>query len=252
MDPSQWSSVESQAKAQELVDKIQQLQNNATATNTELLNQYSSLEKYTEALDQLRDMTSRLGENLDRHTNPDVYNPYYSMQRVLSEEPIDIDSSLAGSCNIVSTRRALSKLGIDIHDDATEEKIARIVDYSPITQLSSTGHLPRVYRHYGFEYNTYLTSLPIEEIDKITKQGHAVTVGLSKPNIGRHSLLIEEVTKTEKDDYLVTFSDPFSYKKVTLPYQELEKVLSGTYTFPSERQRKTLQPILEENERFKI
>lgn len=66
---------------------------------------------------------------------------------------------------------------------------------------------------------------------------------VKRPGMGVHSLLIEKVTRTE-NAYHVTFYDPYDNKIVTLPYKELEKVLTGHYTLPSKEQMKTREPIL--------
>lgn len=120
-----------------------------------------------------------------------------------------------------------------------------------------TSSIQKAYRHYGFDYtyidnNTNMEKLvTIEEIDRITKQGHVVNVSVNKPGIGAHSLLIEGVTRAE-NDYCVTFYDPEINKRVTLPYEELEKVLTGHHTLPSDKQIKTREPILKKQHTYHL
>ena len=47
---------------------------------------------------------------------------------------------------------------------------------------------------------------------------------------------------------LFPFYDPPPNKLVTLPYEELEKVLDGRYTLPSEEQLQTREPILKDRD----
>jgi hypothetical protein len=148
----------------------------------------------------------------------------------------------------------LRKLGIDIHADATEEKIAQLVKYPAVPKEGGaySHNIHKAFQHYGFDYISVDTIfdpgkiVTIDDIDRITKQGHVVVTGVCKPNIGGHFLLIEQVTRTENGDR-VTLYDPYYDEEVTLPYEELEKVLDGTYTLPSEKQRETWKPILKDN-----
>ncbi len=245
-----WCSPELRKKVETLVENIQQLYNEATATKREL-NQWSNyLERFAETLGQSLKVSGNLVDKLINQIHPDVYSPYYSMKHAHFGQSIDIDSTLPASCGINTTRRGLSKLGRDIHSDATEKMIAQLVEYpsKPKTGGTRADKIQEAYRHYGFDYtsidgdtNTEKV-VTIEDIDRITKHGHVVNVRVKRP-IGGHYLLIEGVTRTE-DDCLVTFYDPNPHKLVTLPYKELEKVLTGDYTLPSEEQMKTREPIL--------
>jgi predicted nucleic acid-binding Zn-ribbon protein len=243
---SWWRSPESREKVEELVETIQQLREHAIATKNQLDEYGHSLETYAKELDQKLDISVNLLKDLACQVSPDHYNPYYSMDRVISKEDVEIDSTLPGPCGIKTTRWGLSKLGIDIKKDATEEKIVPLVEYPSINDKKGGVHRNKVseaYQAYGFDYRYYEGMLNIEEIEHITKQGHVVNVGLYKDKIGGHFLLFEGVTRTE-NGYHVTFYDPHDSKRVTLPYEELEKVLAGHYTLPSEEQMKTREPIL--------
>ena len=170
------------------------------------------------------------------------YNPYYSMECVISREDVDIDFTRPMSCGIKTARRGLSKLGIDIHSEVTEEKIAELVKYDRIKGVHLR-NISQAYQHYGFDYIYKEELVSIDDIENITKHGHDINVRICKPSTEGHFLLIEGVTRAE-NDYLVTFYDPNDSKKVALSYKELEKVLTGHYVLPSEEQMQTLEPIL--------
>jgi hypothetical protein len=239
-------SPESRKKVEKLVKDIQELHKKIDNTNEDY-NDFKNL------VIELKEV----GKKLDAYIiDPNSYNPYYLIDRVLRKESVDIDKTLPGSCGIKTTRRGLSKLGID----TTKEEVADRFVYKDALSWESQG----AFQHYGFEY-TYVTDcktsttignpiikvVTIEDIDHITKQGHVVEAGVSKPGIGAHYLLIEGVTKTE-NGYLVTFYDPNPDELVTLPYKELEKVLMGHYTIPSEEQMKTREPILKREQMHQI
>jgi hypothetical protein len=246
---------ELEKKKSALITNAQQLCDHAIATQKALSEHYDYLKfTYKDEIFQERLRFYELTNKLWRQLSPSKHNPFYLMEHVISMEDVNIDSTLPGPCGIKATRRGLSKLGIDIEEDATEDKIARLVEHSeegtlfkdsgPATRISK---ISKAYQDgYGFDYISIDPFgggvVTIEDIERITQKGHVVHAAVYS-GVGNHGLLIEGVTRTENGDH-VTFYDPYNDKKVTLPYQELEKVLTDQYTIPSEEQMKTREPIL--------
>jgi hypothetical protein len=252
-----------------LREQIQKLVNKSSRCPHELQEKVKSLQKKVESLHQEAIKTQQLYDQIktDAETlspkqmkffrelqykiqnyilRPEKYNPYYPIERVDSWDRFDIDSTLPGPCAIKTTRRGLSKLGIDIHSKATEEEVVRLAEYPSIAKRGgvSRNKIFKPYSHYLYDYKYYQGWLTIDEIERITNQGHVIDVGVFKPGIGGHSLLIEKVERRIWSDNCIKFYDPFNDQLVTLPYKELKKVLTGCYTLPSKRQRETLKPIL--------
>jgi hypothetical protein len=243
-----WCSLDSRIKVKQLVKRIQQLHEEATTIEEKLDQHYNHLNAYAEELHQELASFDGLKDKIWPPTDlPDNYSPYYSIERARIGQSVNLDFTLSESCSVMSTRRGLSLLGIDIHSNATEQEIAQIVENSGTG--TSSDQIQKAYQHYGFDY-TYLNTnrdlgkvVTIEDIDRITKQGHVVDVRVKKSDFAGHSLLIEGVIK-EGNSYHVTFYDPYNHKIVALPYEELEKVLDDIYTLPSEEQVQTREPLL--------
>ena len=67
-----------------------------------------------------------------------------------------------------------------------------------------------------YRYINLGTVVTIEDIYRVTEKGHVVNAEVGKPSIGNHSLLIEEVTRTENGDdvtYHATFYHPYDDEK---------------------------------------
>jgi hypothetical protein len=135
--------------------------------------------------------------------------------------------------------------------DATYPKVAQLVNYYSFASKGITmpWNIPNAFRHYGFDYiytNTNIDTSKLVTIDKIkqiTQQGHSIVTEVEKPGVRWHYLLIENATKMGGGDK-ITFYEPAGSILVTLPYKELEQVLTGRYILPSEEQVKTKEPIL--------
>jgi hypothetical protein len=222
-----------------LAENIEQLHQHAIAAQE----QYNQIKTSTEELCQEQEKLDNLNSKFYNYTHKeDIYNCYYPIDRVCSKESINIDSTLPGPCAILTTRRGLNKLGKNIHDDVTEKKIAQLVKHSK-EEGAHPSHIQQAYQHYGFDYMSRKTFLPIEQIDHITKHGHVVDMGVSKPGLENHSLLIEGVRRTNEGDFVVFF-DPADKKVRELEYKYLERISTGAYTYPSQRQIETREPIL--------
>ncbi len=129
MNVGQWCSDESRVKVQELADNIQQLYNYADAIDKQLNEHYNHLKIFAEGLPQELEKLENFCSKFWHYQSSDYYNPYYTKKRARVEGMGDIDYTLPGTCSIMSTRRGLRKLGIDIHSDATEKKIAQLIEY---------------------------------------------------------------------------------------------------------------------------
>ena len=215
---------------------------------------------FTEALELTKpkrklDTSFSLEEDL-RNQLPSDYNFYYSRgERVTVVN--DINSTVLGPCAVMTTMRALSKFGIDLKEDATEKKIVKLVNNDVINGGTPAYEIQKAYQHYGFDYKHYEDKVvTIDDIQRITEQGHVIDVCVSKPGIA-HSLLIEGIKKTEndrqcrasdltggEDDYTVILYDPCKRAIMKVPYKELKIVLDGRCTLPSEEQMKTPEPLL--------
>jgi uncharacterized coiled-coil DUF342 family protein len=240
VDESSRCPRELQEKVKPLTEKIEQLHQKATATQ-QLYEQIKKTD--TEKLHQEQVKFNKLADRIWHYTCPEKYNPYYPIDRVYSKKSLHIDNTLSGPCAIMTIRRGLSILGINIRRVATEKNVAQLVEYLDTERGTLNYNIQNVYQHYGFDYRYYDGLVTIDEIEQITQKHHVVNIGVYKPGLGAHSLLIEKVTKTN-DSYCVNFYDPHGETIVVLPYEELEKVLTGKYTLPSKRQRETREPIL--------
>ena len=209
---------------------------------------HQQMRQYEKALDDFTQMCARgyslpyIKEALLTCQIPS-YSPYYSSEHACVEQSIDdIYSMWPESCVIKTTMRGLSKLGINIKKDATEENIAKLVGYPIDPKRGGAWEymISKALQHYGFEY-IYISGkvVTINEIKCITENGGFIAVQVHKSGIGTHSLLIEGVS-----GHNVIFYDPYNDKKVRLPYQKLKKILTGRYTRPSEEQMKTRKPLL--------
>ena len=237
-DLGSWGSPELREQVKTLVENIEQLHQHAIATQE----QYNQIKTDVRELCQEQEKFDNLDDKFWDHTDSSVYSHYYPKDRVLSEESIDIDSTLPGPCGILAIRLGLRKLGIDIENNATEDNIAKIVNYSKEIGTQSW-NVNRAFHYYGFDYVSRKGLLTIEQIDHITKQGHVVELGVFKPEIGGHSLLILRVERTNEGNFVVFF-DPNGRKVRKLEYKYLERISIGAYTYPSERQIETREPIL--------
>jgi hypothetical protein len=238
VDLGSWCSSELREQVKTLEENIEQLHQHAIATQE----QYNQIKTDVAELCQEQEKFDNLEDKFWDHTGPDIYSHYYPKDRVRSEESINIDSTLPGPCAILAIRQGLHKLGIDIENKATERKIAKLVKHSEETGAFSW-NVQHAYQHYGFDYISRKGLLPIEQIDHMTKQGHVIEVGVFKPEIGGHSLLIEGVERTNEGDFVVFF-DPNGKKVRKLEYKYLERISTGAFTYPLERQIKTREPTL--------
>lgn len=244
-------SPESQKKVEILVKNIRKLHKDATAIEQNLDDYNTVLEDISKECNKYLEKLEPLKKKFEPYIDSSVYNPYYSMKDAHIDQCVDVNPMLPNSCAVMAARWGLSKLGIDIHSNATEEEIAKRVNFQSEIGGTYISNTPNAYRHYGYDYihiSAYMDmekEVTIETIDSITKLGHAVHVGVEKPEIGGHVLLIEGVTNTE-DGHHITLFDPWSKQIVTLPYKELEKVLTHDYTLPSDEQMKTREPILKD------
>jgi tetratricopeptide (TPR) repeat protein/uncharacterized protein YoxC len=180
---------------------------------------------------------------------PSGYNPYYSGEHGIAIG--DIDSTVLGPCAVKTTRRGLSKFGIDIKEDATEKKIVELVKNDVINGGTPAYEIQKAYQHYGFDYKYYEDKVvTIDDIQRITEQGHVIDVCVSKPGHA-HSLLIEGIKKT-KNGHNVVLYDPYENRIMKVSYQELKKVLDGRCTLPSEGQMEIRDPLLKAKAVMKI
>ncbi len=235
-----------------LVQDIEQIDQEATAFKEQLEEHINHLKAEVLKHSQFKKLS--LEADFWRHIGTDIYNPCYSMDRARFS-PVagnDLRSYLLGPCGLAATRRSLSLLlGRGILMDATYPKVAQLVNYYSFASKDITmpWNIPSAFRHYGFDYiytNTNVDTsklLTIEKIQHITQQGHSIVVEVEKPGITWHYLLIENATRVG-GGYKVTFYNSAGGGLVTLPYKELEKILTGRYILPSEEQVKTKEPIL--------
>lgn len=130
MGSGSWYSSKSHKKVNTIVETVKELYEDATATEGELKEHRKDVLGYAKELFKKLMAPRNLKDQL-RSTiySSGSYSPYYLMSRVLSEQSVDINSTLPGPCSIKATRRGLSKLGIDIKENATEEKIVQLVEY---------------------------------------------------------------------------------------------------------------------------
>ncbi len=163
--------------------------------------------------------------------------PPHLHSMVPSEENIHIYSMLPESSYIMAIRRGLNKLGIDIKADATEIKIAQLVEYpySSTTEEPLMQKIVKAYQHYNIDYTFRPGLVTRDEIDSATKHGHGIHVVEAKPGGGEQSLLIEKGRWTE-NGYHVTFYNPDQGKRETLSYEQLENRLLSGYILPSEEE----------------
>jgi tetratricopeptide (TPR) repeat protein len=183
---------------------------------------------------------------------PPGYNPYYSR----GERDIvinDIDSTVFGSCAVKATRRSLSIFGIDLKEDATENKIVKLVKTDIINGGTPPDEIQKAYQHYGFDYRYFEDKVvTIDDIKRITKNGHVINVCVSKPS-SAHALLIEGIEETETENgYNVILYDPSENRRMKVLYKELKIVLDGRCTLPSEEQMGTSEPLLKAKAVMKI
>jgi hypothetical protein len=250
-----------------LATNIQQLHDAALATRTALDEQYTILTTYATKLEQELNVSRDLGHNLIGQTPMRDYNPYYLMNRVqrlfnikahqvspyhaiedpvlprpphhLSEQKVGIDATGPRSCVVKATRRGLSILGRDIENDATEDKIAELVQYSTKSGGTDPSNTCKAYQHYGFDY-VYVDKeiVTIYDMERVTRNGGVIHAGVAKyGGVGSHNWLVERVERIGDDKFSVTFYDPYHDQIETLHHKEFEKFLDERYTLPANWQQ---------------
>jgi hypothetical protein len=249
VDTSSRCPCEVQEQVTSLADKIETLHQEAMTT----LNEYKQLQTDAEKLYQEKKTFDKLASDIQKsirwYTRRGKYNSYLPKKRIFKRQDIYfIWSRKPGPCALMTIRRALAKFGMSVHFEATDKKIAQLVEYPGIDAESGGTRTDKVYQafqHYGYDYRYYQGWLTLDEIESITKQSHVVGVHVSKPGIQSHAMLIEEVIRRNGIDDHVKVYDPWANQLFIVPYKELVKALDGHYTLPSKRQRETRKPILE-------
>ena len=193
-------------------------------------------------LKQNSDKAEALKKELTDLTSPQNYNPYYSMDDQKNEQIVNnlVVTQLENSCGVQTIRRALYLLNGNTSENVADEaKIAEAANYS--AEVGTYPHdAPGGYKLFGFDYIYSKERLTIDDIDRITSNGFPVHIRVYKEEIGGHALLIEKVTRSEKEkgEIFVTIFDPNGgrtggMRVRDIPYRKLEKVLTDDYVIPA-------------------
>ncbi len=206
-----------------------ELPESAHTTKTEIKPLREQIQKIQQAFEESEELLTTFNDFL----KPPKYNPYYSMDGVKDLETVNIDSTRRNQCGILTTRRALFLLGIDIQKDATEKIVTELANHSE-EKGSTFWEERKAFAHFGIEVSCIHEALTIDDIERITGCGHPITIEIKKEGFPiAHALLIEKVSRNENGDPICTVFDLYDLKIKEIPYGNLEKVSNDRYLVPT-------------------